>query len=77
MRKDSSGSVTFLEPESAPVQSSDETPETDGPMVGDDDDVDERRLMWELVKDISNELDVDAVCHKILRNVSALVQADR
>lgn len=46
-------------------------------MVGDDDDVDERRLMWELVKDISNELDVDAVCHKILRNVSALVQADR
>lgn len=31
----------------------------------------------ELVKDISNDLDVKSLCHKILQNVSILVNGDR
>jgi len=37
----------------------------------------EKRIMWELIQDTCNDLDIDSVCHKILRNVSALVSADR
>ncbi|KAH9413579.1 cGMP-specific 3',5'-cyclic phosphodiesterase [Dermatophagoides pteronyssinus] len=38
---------------------------------------DERELIFELVKDICNDLDVKSLCHKILKNVSILTQADR
>ncbi|XP_041367217.1 cGMP-specific 3',5'-cyclic phosphodiesterase-like [Gigantopelta aegis] len=38
---------------------------------------DEAFLFMELVKDISDELDVDMLCHKILRNVSVLTKSDR
>ena len=31
----------------------------------------------ELIRDISNELDVDVLCHKILLNVSVLTKSDR
>ena len=34
------------------------------------------RLM-ELILDISNELDIDVLCHKMLLNVGRLTQADR
>lgn len=31
----------------------------------------------ELIRDVANELDIDVLCHKILRNVSLLTHADR
>lgn len=31
----------------------------------------------ELIRDVSNELDIDVLCHKILVNVGLLTQADR
>lgn len=37
----------------------------------------EKELLLELVKDIANDLDVTSLCHKILQNVSILVNADR
>ncbi|XP_058450116.1 dual 3',5'-cyclic-AMP and -GMP phosphodiesterase 11-like isoform X3 [Malaya genurostris] len=39
--------------------------------------LDERELIFELVKDICNELEVRSLCHKILQNVSILLNADR
>ena len=39
--------------------------------------LDERELMYELVIDICNDLDVTRLCHKILQNVSILLNADR
>lgn len=39
--------------------------------------LDERELIFELVKDICNDLDVRSLCHKILQNVSILLNADR
>ena len=39
--------------------------------------LDERELLYELVMDICNDLDVTSLCHKILQNVSILVNADR
>ncbi|XP_031627073.1 dual 3',5'-cyclic-AMP and -GMP phosphodiesterase 11-like isoform X2 [Contarinia nasturtii] len=39
--------------------------------------LDEKQLIFELVKDICNELDVRSLCHKILQNVSILLKADR
>ncbi|CAF3343169.1 unnamed protein product [Rotaria socialis] len=37
----------------------------------------ENELFFELIRDISNELNVDVVCHKILTNVSILTNSDR
>lgn len=39
--------------------------------------LDEKELMYELVIDICNELDVNSLCHKILQNVCILLNADR
>ncbi|XP_032690229.1 dual 3',5'-cyclic-AMP and -GMP phosphodiesterase 11-like isoform X2 [Odontomachus brunneus] len=39
--------------------------------------LDEKDLIFELVKDICHELDVRSLCHKILQNVSTLLHADR
>ncbi|KAF4521720.1 hypothetical protein B566_EDAN012168 [Ephemera danica] len=39
--------------------------------------LDEKEMIFELVKDICNELDVRSLCHKILQNVSTLLRADR
>ncbi|KAF2366187.1 GAF domain [Trinorchestia longiramus] len=39
--------------------------------------LDERELIFMLVKDIFNELDIRSLCHKILQNVSILTRADR
>ena len=39
--------------------------------------LDECELMYELVMDICNELDMTTLCHKILQNVSLLLGADR
>ncbi|KAH9424393.1 hypothetical protein DERP_004577 [Dermatophagoides pteronyssinus] len=37
----------------------------------------EEQLLVELIVDITNELDVDILCHKILTNVSLLINCDR
>ena len=37
----------------------------------------DRDLLLELIRDVSNELDVDVLCHKILVNVSILTRSDR
>jgi hypothetical protein len=37
----------------------------------------ENDLFFELIRDISHELNVDIVCHKILTNVSILTNSDR
>lgn len=34
-------------------------------------------LVWELAKDIFNDLDIDRLCHKILQHVCMLLNADR
>lgn len=39
--------------------------------------LDEKQLIFELVKDICNDLDVKSLCHKILQNVCTLLRADR
>ncbi|XP_034670133.1 dual 3',5'-cyclic-AMP and -GMP phosphodiesterase 11 isoform X1 [Drosophila subobscura] len=39
--------------------------------------LDEKEIIFELVKDICNELEVRTLCHKILQNVSILLNADR
>lgn len=39
--------------------------------------LDENELFMELIRDISNELDMDTLCHKILVNVSLLTNSDR
>ncbi|XP_055386324.1 dual 3',5'-cyclic-AMP and -GMP phosphodiesterase 11-like isoform X2 [Condylostylus longicornis] len=39
--------------------------------------LDEKELIFELVKDICDELDIRSLCHKILQNVSILLNADR
>ncbi|CAG9827483.1 unnamed protein product [Diabrotica balteata] len=39
--------------------------------------MDEKDLIFELVKDICNELEIRSLCHKILQNVCMLLNADR
>ncbi|XP_054260068.1 cGMP-specific 3',5'-cyclic phosphodiesterase [Macrosteles quadrilineatus] len=39
--------------------------------------LDEGELFMELIRDVSNELDIDVLCHKILVNVGLLTHADR
>lgn len=79
VRQASCGTPTFLELESDEKGSSHSQTSLDvlSSDISDTSDLDERELMWELIKDICYELDVDMVCYKILKNISALVQADR
>ena len=37
----------------------------------------EEELSMELIRDISTELDIQTLCHKILVNIGRLTQADR
>ncbi|XP_014220155.1 cGMP-specific 3',5'-cyclic phosphodiesterase [Trichogramma pretiosum] len=37
----------------------------------------ENELLMELIRDVANELDINALCHKILVNVGILTRADR
>ncbi|XP_060527749.1 cGMP-specific 3',5'-cyclic phosphodiesterase [Cylas formicarius] len=39
--------------------------------------MDESELFMELIRDVANELNIDVLCHKILKNVSILTDADR
>lgn len=47
------------------------------PLTSRFESLDENALFIELVKDISNELDIDVLCHKILVNVGFLTHAER
>lgn len=46
------------------------------PLTSRLESLDENALFIELVKDISNELDIDVLCHKILVNVGYLTHAE-
>lgn len=41
------------------------------------DSMEESELFMELIRDVANELDINVLCHKILKNVSILTHADR
>ncbi|KAK9879966.1 hypothetical protein WA026_008477 [Henosepilachna vigintioctopunctata] len=43
----------------------------------DFESMEESELFMELIRDVANELDIDVLCHKILKNVSVLTHADR
>ncbi|XP_044754885.1 cGMP-specific 3',5'-cyclic phosphodiesterase [Coccinella septempunctata] len=43
----------------------------------DFDSMEESELFMELIRDVANELDIDVLCHKILKNVNILTHADR
>lgn len=47
------------------------------PSYKDLEHLEESELFMELIRDIANELDIDVLCHKILKNVSMLTHADR
>lgn len=71
------GTPTFLSP---PVTTEDGCPLPSRPQRRSRNELrhlDEREIIFELVKDICNELDVRSLCHKILQNVSMLLDADR
>ncbi len=67
------GAPTFLSP---PV-SSDVSGQIRKRSRTDVQGLDETDLIFELVKDICNDLDVRRLCHKILQNVGILTNADR
>lgn len=70
------GTPTFL-----PIPGTEGSSESKGPPPGKTRQelmaLDERELISELVKDICNDLDVRSLCHKILKNVSIITNADR
>lgn len=43
----------------------------------DREDMDDDNLFMKLIRDITNELDIDTLCHKILVNVCLLTASDR
>lgn len=69
------GTPTFLEPSSSMM----EFPAVTRPKrnYAESKAHDERELLYELVMDVCNDLDVTSLCHKILQNVSLLLSADR
>ena len=69
------GVPTFLSPTSATADSS--APKAHRKTLCELKALDERELMYELVMDICNDLDVTSLCYKILRNVTLLLKADR
>jgi len=68
------GTPTFLSP---PTSSCELTGQIRKKSRTDLQTLDETELILELVKDISNDLDVRSLCHKILQNVGIITDADR
>ena len=68
------GAPTFLSPPSAASEVSGQIRKRSR---NDVKGLDETELIFELVKDICNDLDVRRLCHKILQNVGLLTNADR
>ena len=71
------GQVTFLATPSTSLPSNSRSCEELRRKRGHLKTHDERELLYELVMDICNDLDVTSLCHKILQNVSILLNADR
>lgn len=69
------GTLTFLDPSpaSTPTRSSKTHRRSKSELKA----LDEKELMYELVIDICNDLDVTSLCYKILQNLSILLNADR
>ena len=69
------GTLTFLDPSpsSTPTRSSKPHRRSKSELKA----LDEKELMYELVIDICNDLDVTSLCYKILQNLSILLNADR
>ena len=70
------GQVSFLSP-SDPTKSRARSPHRNRKSRLELQQLDETEMLIELVKDISNDLDLTTLCHKILQNVSVLLNADR
>ena len=68
------GAPTFLSP---PAATSEVSGQIRKRSRNDVKGLDETELIFELVKDICNDLDVRRLCHKILQNVGLLTNADR
>ncbi|KAK7501951.1 hypothetical protein BaRGS_00006703 [Batillaria attramentaria] len=69
------GALTFLDPSpaSTPTRSKKAQRRSKSELKA----LDEKELMYELVIDICNDLDVTSLCYKILQNLSILLNADR
>lgn len=69
------GTITFLDPSagSTPTRSGKAHRRSKSELKA----LDEKELMYELVIDICNDLDVTSLCYKILQNLSILLNADR
>ena len=69
------GTPTFLDPSasSTPTRTSKPQRRSKSELKA----LDEKELMYELVIDICNDLDVTNLCYKILQNLSILLNADR
>ncbi|XP_070185769.1 dual 3',5'-cyclic-AMP and -GMP phosphodiesterase 11-like [Littorina saxatilis] len=69
------GTPTFLDPSpsSTPTRPSKPSRRSKSELKA----LDEKELMYELVIDICNDLDVTSLCYKILQNLSILLNADR
>ena len=68
------GAPTFLSP---PGPASEASGQIRKRSRNDVKGLDETELIFELVKDICNDLDTRRLCHKILQNVGLLTNADR
>ncbi len=71
------GAPTFLSPPTAATTVADLAGQIRKRSRHDVQGLDETELIFELVKDICNDLDVRRLCHKILQNVGVLTNADR
>ncbi|XP_021348961.1 dual 3',5'-cyclic-AMP and -GMP phosphodiesterase 11-like isoform X1 [Mizuhopecten yessoensis] len=71
------GLPTFLGPSSVPSSQSSTNNKCQRRSRSELKALDEKELMYELVIDICNDLDVTSLCHKILQNVCILIDADR
>ena len=82
------GTVSIMNPEKLRGIFEPETPAESGKLMTDSSTsmtptradisgLDERELLMELIREISNELDVQRLCHKILVNIGILTNADR
>lgn len=69
------GALTFLDP--SPASTPTRSRKTQRRSKSELKALDEKELMYELVIDICNDLDVTSLCYKILQNLSILLNADR
>ena len=71
------GTLTFLDPSPASITPGRAGGKPHRRSKSELKALDEKELMYELVIDICNDLDVTSLCYKILQNLSILLNADR